>query len=84
MSPETVSDGDGGDFEEYAMLALRLKEGLKESETLSRFGFGIPKEVYEAAEKFKKFQLVEINEEGINLTPKGFLLSNTVISELIL
>lgn len=84
ISPETVQDGNGGDFEEYAMLALRLKAGLKESETLSRFGFGIPKEVYEAAEKFKKFQLVEINEEGINLTPKGFLLSNTVISELIL
>ena len=84
MSPETVSDGDGGDFEEYAMLALRLKEGLKKNETLRRFGFGIPKEVYKTAERFQKLELLNITEEGINLTAKGFLLSNTVISELIL
>lgn len=84
VSPETVPDGDGGDFEEYAMLALRLRKGLKENETLRRFGFGIPKEVYKAAERFQKLDLLNITEEGINLTPKGFLLSNTVISELIL
>ena len=84
MSPETISDGNGGDFKEYAMLALRLKEGLKEKETFRRFGFGIPKAVYKAAERFEKMELLGITEEGINLTPKGFLLSNTVISELIL
>lgn len=84
MSPETISDGNGGDFKEYAMLALRLKEGLKEKETFRRFGFGIPKAVYKAAERFEKMELLNITEEGINLTPKGFLLSNTVISELIL
>lgn len=84
MSPETVSDGDGGDFEEYAMLALRLKAGLKEKETLKRFGFGIPKRIYKTAERFQKLELLNITEEGISLTPNGFLLSNTVISELIL
>ena len=84
MSPETVSDGDGGDFEEYAMLALRLKDGLKEKETLKRFGFGIPKRIYKTAERFQKLELLNITEEGISLTPNGFLLSNTVISELIL
>lgn len=84
MSPETVSDGDGGDFEEYAMLALRLKAGLKEKETLKRFGFGIPKRIYKTAERFQKLELLNITEEGISFTPNGFLLSNTVISELIL
>lgn len=84
MSPETVSDGDGGDFEEYAMLALRLKAGLKEKETLKRFGFGIPKRIYKTAERFQKLELLNITEESISFTPNGFLLSNTVISELIL
>ncbi len=83
-APEIVSDGEGGDFEEYAMLALRLKEGLKESETLRRFGFGIPEKVYEVAEKFEKTGLLNITDEGINLSPDGFLLSNAIIGEMIL
>lgn len=84
LSPETVQDGTGGDFEEYAMLALRLKEGLREETTKKRFGFGIPPKAYEAAEKFQKLGFAEITENGINLTPKGFLLSNTIIGDMIL
>lgn len=84
LSPETVYDGAGGDFEEYAMLALRLSEGLCEDLTRERFGFDIPKEIYRKAEFFKKHGCINISEKGISLTPKGFLLSNGIISELIL
>ena len=84
LAPEIIQDGEGGDFEEYAMLALRLKEGLLEDRTRKRFGFGIPGKTYNAAENFRKMGLVEITGNGINLTPDGFLLSNTVIGEMIL
>lgn len=83
-SPETVDDGKGGDFEEYAMLALRLSEGLREDLTGERFGVNIPKEVYEKAAVFERHGLLKITEKGISLTSKGFLLSNSIISELIL
>ncbi len=80
---EPVSDGAGGDFEEYAMLCLRLTEGIKEEETIERFGFGIPAEMKKAAERFARSGLVVIDDRGIKLTKNGFLLSNSVIGSLI-
>ncbi len=79
-----VDDGEGGGFEEYAMLALRLKEGLSRKKTLERFGFGIPDKVIEKAEEFAKHGLVTDNGDSISLTQNGYLISNTIIAELIL
>lgn len=81
ISPE--ADGEGGDFTEYAMLRLRLTEGLKEKETENRFGFSIPEKMRSKAEEYEKLGLTFCDGEGIRLTGKGFLVSNTVISELI-
>ncbi len=79
-----VSDGTGGDFTEYAMLRLRLASGLVNSELKERFGFCIPEEMRMRAKIFEKNGLLISDENGIRLTRKGFLVSNTVISELIL
>lgn len=82
-NPEYISDGDGGDFKEYAMLKLRLAKGIDENETIKKYGFPLPEKMKEKANKFQKQGLVACDENGIHLTRKGFLLSNTVISELI-
>ena len=78
-----VDDGAGGDLEEYTMLALRLTEGLREAGCRSRFGRGIPEEYRVRAEKFRKTGLLYCDEAGIRLTRKGFLVSNTLIGEIL-
>ncbi|MCL2513721.1 MAG: radical SAM family heme chaperone HemW [Oscillospiraceae bacterium] len=79
-----IFDSAGGDFGEYAMLKLRLAEGLNENEVMERFSHNIPKEMHEKAGKFQNMGLAVCDKNGIRLTRKGFLLSNTVISEIIL
>ncbi len=78
-----VDDGEGGSFEEYAMLRLRLAEGLTDSGVLSRFGCLISPEIKEKARFFAKNELIELTDNSISLTPKGFLLSNAIIAELL-
>lgn len=69
-----IPDGTGGDFEERLMLALRLTEGYRGD---------IPKEVLERATQPVLRPFVEVGENSIRLTREGFLVSNTVIAELI-
>lgn len=83
INPEYISDGDGGSFEEYVMLRLRLKDGLEEKRVKEIYGFGIPEKMRQKAEAFVKYGLVIFDKDGIRLTRNGFLLSNAVISELI-
>lgn len=78
-----VKDGKGGDFSEYAMLALRLTEGLQEDKVRARFGHSIPKDLRKKAEDLEAHGLLLCDENGIRLTRNGFLLSNTVLAELL-
>ncbi len=78
-----VSDGNGGDFEEYAMLRLRLEQGISESETLKRFSHPIPEKIYEKAKKLSEYGYTVCTGDSVKLTEKGFLISNSVISQLI-
>lgn len=82
-SSDPLQDGEGGDFEEYAMLRLRLNEGLTEQGTLDRYGFGIPKAMRERAKPFAEKHLLAVDVKGIRFTPKGFLLSNKIIGDLL-
>ena len=76
-------EGMGGAPEEYAMLRLRLSSGLENKVYKEKFGFDIPKEYFKKAERFKNLGLVKIGSDSISLTPKGFLLSNKIIGDLI-
>ncbi len=78
-----VQDGEGGDFYEYAMLRLRLNEGLKEDETLDRYRFCIPEQMRERAMIFEAQGLLISDVKGIRFTLKGFLLSNKIIGDLL-
>lgn len=81
LPPEQYAQG--GDFEEFAMLRLRLSQGLTHKDCLKKFGFPIPISVLRTAEKYKKCNLIEINEQGIRLTPNGFLVSNMLLADLL-
>ncbi len=80
---EPIHDGEGGSFEEYVMLRLRLTEGLQNDKMRARFGFDIPHEMLERAGKFEKNGMAKITENSISLTPKGFLVSNAIIADLL-
>lgn len=78
-----IKDGHGGSIEEYVMLRLRLKDGLIQDEYKKRFGSYIPEIYFERANPYKKYGLIEIDNNSIKLTNKGFLLSNKLISKIL-
>ena len=69
-----VADGTGGSFEERLMLALRLTEGYRGD---------IPDELRQKASEPYLQPFVEVGDDFLRLTKEGFLVSNTVIAELL-
>lgn len=78
-----IDGGDGGDEEEFIMLSLRLKSGLDFNEYQNRYHKPLPERVIKTAEKYINYGLMEKNLSTVRLTPRGFLVSNVIISELI-
>lgn len=72
----------GGDKAEYAMLRLRLSDGLRNDLFSEKFGENIPSGAFETAKKWEKTGHVEQDGERISLTPKGFLISNIIIEDI--
>lgn len=69
--------------EEYAMLRLRLTEGLTEQGFVNRFGHPIPARFRQRAAALPT-NLVVTDENGIRLTRDGFLVSDAILSHLLL
>lgn len=80
---EIVKDGNGGSIEEYCMLALRLSSGLDNSEFLKKFNCNIPHKYFKKAKEMEKYGVVKCEDNKIKLTDKGFLLSNSIILNII-
>ncbi len=79
---EPLFDCEGGGFEEYAMLRLRLNEGLDLAETERRYpGERISEEQLALLERGG---FVRLSRGRVSLTVKGALVSNEVIERLIL
>ena len=74
-------DGEGGDWFEYLMLRMRLREGIALTDFSNRFGVDTFA-LFKKAEQLEKHGLLEITGDRIRLTPNGFLISNSVIVEL--
>ena len=68
---------------EYAMLALRLKEGISDIEYQKIFGKSFIKEKESKLLQFRALGLLEITDNHVALTEKGFYLSNTILSEVL-
>ncbi|MBQ5890582.1 MAG: radical SAM family heme chaperone HemW [Clostridia bacterium] len=82
---EPTFDTIGGDFEEYAMLRLRLCDGISRAQCESLFADGKVRfeKMLSAAKKYEKAGLCFADDERIAFNKNGFLLSNMIISDLI-
>lgn len=80
---QTEFESRGGDPEEYIMLALRLTEGLIFEKYRERFGEEPNGRIINSAKVLSKNGLCTVDEEGIRLSVKGFLVSNAVIGYLL-
>lgn len=67
-----MQDGSGGSFEEYAMLRLRLSEGLTEKGVFERFGHKIPQAIRSRCAPFAERGLLIENSDSIHFTKEGF------------
>lgn len=78
-------DDDCSDMETYIMLKLRLKSGLNYKEFENRFNTTIPKGFLNKAKLYQNAGFCLLDEENptLSFTPKGFLLSNSIIVELL-
>lgn len=68
---DVVYDGEGGSDEERIMLGLRLTEGI----AVSFDG---------REERYIKAGLMKRENDRLSFTPEGFLVSNTVIADLLM
>ena len=72
---KAVYDGEGGDGEESVLLGLRTYKGISLSDKNEKF--------IKKAELFAENGFAKIKGERFSLTAEGFLLSNSIISELL-
>jgi len=80
---EDPADGPAVDSpEEYALLRLRLADGLTAADYRHRFGADLPA-AWVANARSLPAHLVITDETGIRLTREGFLLSNSLICHIL-
>lgn len=78
-----IMDGQGGDKEEFIMLALRLTDGLTNEIWYHKFQEPLPQSYIKRAQRYEAAGLVHMKKNGFALTPKGFLVSNQLILSII-
>lgn len=80
---KTYFDCFGGDQEEFIMLSLRLKSGLNFKEYKERYNEDFPEEKIKVIRKYADMGYMVLKDDCAYFTPKGYLVSNAIISELI-
>ncbi|MBQ2687701.1 MAG: radical SAM family heme chaperone HemW [Clostridia bacterium] len=80
---QIVEDGEGNTAEEYIMLMLRTKNGLNINEAKRLYGIEFDTRFFQKVKLYEANGYIENDGNSIRLTEKGFLLSNTVIADLI-
>lgn len=78
-----IYDGTGGNEEEFVMLSLRMRNGLCFNEFKKRYNKSLPCALISKSELYAKNGYMEVYPDRIAFTPKGFLVSNTIISDLL-
>lgn len=76
-------DGQGGDFFEYIMLGLRLREGISFADCARRYPEVDLSLLKKQAALLQSHGLARLSDQGLALTVQGFLLSNSAISFLL-
>lgn len=80
---KTYFDCYGGDEEEFIMLSLRLKSGLNFKEYKARYNEDFPENKIIIIRKYADLGYMVLDDNSAYFTPKGYLVSNAIISELI-
>ena len=80
---EQMTDENPASFSEYAMLQIRLIEGLNLEFCRDKYFVNI-EEILEKSMHLEKNGLMKIQNNRIILTPKGCLVSNQIIGRLFL
>ena len=83
MDPKVTFEGDFEPEKELIMLSLRTCDGLTNQKFKNKLGKDIPKIYFERAKKFENYGFLECKNDSIKLTEKGFLVSNSIISEIL-
>ena len=78
-----VDDGEGGSYEEHIMLGLRLSKGISLKYLGRKFGVGIDGKRLKFIKRLDESGLAVFDGDNLRLTPRGFLVSNAIIAELI-
>lgn len=82
--PATLPEGEFEPEKEYIMLRLRLSGGVNNELFKAKFGRNIPQIYLDKAKKFEKHGLMKTDKSnGFSLTEQGFLLSNSIICEIL-
>ena len=67
---------------EYIMLGLRMERGISLSKYEERFGMTIKTDVY-PLDNYIRNGFLKLSGDSLSFTEKGFLVSNSILSELI-
>lgn len=78
-----LDEGPGGEPAEYAMLRLRLAEGLDFSLFAARFGRPPAAGLTERAARYVRAGYMRRENGRLCFTPEGFLLSNPILADLL-
>lgn len=71
-------DGDGGGRDEQIALSLRLTDGLDTAQTAA-----LPPALFPKFRRWADAGLCRFDNGGLRLTPEGFLVSNSLIAEIL-
>jgi len=71
------------DGEEFILMALRTDEGLSQAELKARFGIVLSEEKQRFLRRCEQAGLARLEGDRIRLTEDGWLLSNSILAELI-
>lgn len=80
--PIIEEDGEGGDLNEYIMLTLRLKVGLKEENLKELYGKKFSDSFLKKVEQMCQNGLACFKNGNFALTREGMLVSNAIICEM--
>ena len=69
-------------LDEYVMLKMRLKDGINEIEFKNRFGLSFTEE-YPSILNYIKDGYIEHKDGSYSFTPKGFFVSNYILSQIL-
>lgn len=78
-----IPDEEGGSFSEFAMLKLRLTEGISRNEVSKKYDVILFENLLAEAQKFINMKLMNYDGETLTFTRQGFLLSNTILSDIL-